>query len=58
MTRPRDPLGRAPALLVVPAAVAAAVLVVPLVAMVAATDPAGLLDQLGSEAARDALWLS
>lgn len=54
----RDPLGRAPALLVVPAAAAAALLLVPLVAMVAATDPAGLVDQLGSEAAREALWLS
>jgi len=54
----RDPLGRAPVLLLVPAGLAVAVLVVPLAVMVAATDVAGLLDQLGSATARDALWLS
>ncbi|RHW24287.1 molybdate ABC transporter permease subunit [Nocardioides immobilis] len=54
----RDPLGRAPWILVVPAALAACVLLIPLVAMVAATDPRGLVDALTSEAARDALWLS
>ena len=54
----RDPLGRAPLVLVLPAAVAAAVLLVPLAAMVAATEPGGLADALRSEAARDALWLS
>ena len=54
----RDPLGRAPLVLVLPATVAAAVLLVPLAAMVAATEPGGLADALRSEAARDALWLS
>jgi molybdate transport system permease protein len=54
----RDPLGRAPALLLVPAAIATALLVVPLVAMVAATDWAGLPAQLRSEPLREALWLS
>ena len=54
----RDPLGRAPWVLVVPAVLAAAVLLVPLVAMVAAADPRGLADALTSEVARDALWLS
>jgi molybdate transport system permease protein len=54
----RDPLGRAPLLLLAPAALAALVLLVPLLAMLVATDPATLLDQLTSEAARDALWLS
>jgi molybdate transport system permease protein len=57
-TRLRDPLGRPPVLLVAPAALATALLVVPLVAMVAATDWAGLPDQLRSEPLRDALWLS
>lgn len=54
----RDPLGRAPVALMVPAALALAVLVVPLLAMVAATDLASLPDLLASEALRDALWLS
>ncbi len=54
----RDPLGRAPILLVVPAALGVAVLLIPLGAMVAANDFASLPDQLRSEAARDALWLS
>lgn len=54
----RDPLGRAPLALVLPAAVAAAVLVVPLGAMVAAADLGGLADALASESAQDALWLS
>jgi len=54
----RDPLGRAPAVLVLPAAVAVAVLAVPLVAMVAATDLAAVPGLLASEALRDALWLS
>lgn len=56
--RTRDPLGRAPWALMLPAAVAVAVLVVPLLAMVASTDPGGLVDALTSAAARDALWLS
>ncbi|NYJ02701.1 molybdate transport system permease protein [Nocardioides thalensis] len=54
----RDPLGRAPVALMLPAALALAVLVVPLLAMVAATDLAALPDLLASEALRDALWLS
>jgi len=54
----RDPLGRPPALLVVPAAIATGLLVVPLVAMVAATDWAGLPEELRSEPLREALWLS
>lgn len=54
----RDPLGRAPLALVVPAGVAAAVLVVPLLAMVATTDPGALPGALTSYAAREALWLS
>lgn len=54
----RDPLGRAPIALMVPAALAVAVLVVPLLAMVAATDLAAVPDLLASETLRDALWLS
>ena len=54
----RDPLGRPPALLMVPAAVAVLLLVVPLAAMVAATDWPGLPAQLRTEPLREALWLS
>ncbi len=54
----RDPLGRPPALLMLPAAVAVLLLVVPLAAMVAATDLPGLPAQLRSELLREALWLS
>ncbi|UMG91424.1 ABC transporter permease [Nocardioides sp. TF02-7] len=54
----RDPLGRAPLVLLAPAALGVLVLVVPLLALVAATEPATLVDQLTSEAARQALWLS
>ena len=53
-----DPLGRPPAILLVPAALATALLVVPLVAMVAAVDWAGLGDELRSEPLREALRLS
>lgn len=53
-----DPLGRAPAALLVPATVAIALLVVPLVAMVAAADPADLWEALGSPLLQEALWLS
>ncbi|MBE1877677.1 ABC transporter permease [Myceligenerans pegani] len=56
--RRRDPLGRAPLVLVVPAALAVLLLVVPLITMVLATDPASLVAALGSAAVRDALWLS
>ena len=54
----RDPLGRAPAVLMVPALLATLLLVVPLVAMVAATNWAALPEQLASEPLREALWLS
>ncbi len=54
----RDPLGRPPALLMVPAALAVLLLVVPLAAMVAATDLRDLPEQLRSEPLREALWLS
>ena len=54
----RDPLGRPPALLMVPAALATLLLVVPLVAMVAATPWDQLPAQLASEPLREALWLS
>lgn len=60
MRSPRtvDALGRPPALLIVPAAVATALLVVPLLAMVAAVDWAGLPAELRSGPLRAALWLS
>ena len=54
----KDALGRPPALLMVPAAAATLLLVVPLVAMVAATDWAGLPGELLSKPLRQALWLS
>ncbi len=53
-----DALGRPPALLVVPAALATLLLVVPLVTMVAATEGASLPEELASEPLRQALWLS
>lgn len=53
-----DPLGRAPMALLVPAGLGVLVLVVPLVAMVAATDVAALPAQLASGPVREALWLS
>ncbi|GAA1868224.1 ABC transporter permease [Myceligenerans crystallogenes] len=56
--RRRDPLGRAPLLLTVPAALGLLILVVPLVTMVAATDPASLVAALGRDVVREALWLS
>ena len=54
----RDPLGRPPALLMVPAALATLLLVVPLAAMVAAVDWGSLPRELRSGPLRDALWLS
>jgi molybdate transport system permease protein len=54
----RDPLGRPPAVLMVPALLATLLLVVPLVAMVAATNWAALPEELRSEPLREALWLS
>jgi molybdate transport system permease protein len=53
-----DPLGRPPAILLVPAALATTLLVVPLVALVAATDWPGLAGELRSEPLREALRLS
>lgn len=53
-----DALGRPPVLLLVPGVLAVLVLLVPLVAMVAATDLGGLWEQLGSEPLQQALWLS
>jgi molybdate transport system permease protein len=58
MSRTRDPLGRPPALLMAPAAVATLLLVLPLIAMVAAVDWAALPHQLTTPTARTALWLS
>ena len=54
----RDPLGRPPALLMMPAALATLLLVVPLAAMVAAVDWPSLSRELGSAPLRDALRLS
>ncbi len=54
----RDPLGRPPAVLLLPAVLAVLVLVVPLVAMVAATDWSSLPAELASEPLRQALRLS
>ncbi len=54
----RDPLGRPPALLLVPAVLAVAFLVVPLVAMVAQADLTDLWSQLRTTPLRQALWLS
>jgi molybdate transport system permease protein len=54
----KDPLGRPPIVLMVPAVLATLLLVVPLGAMVAATNWAALPDQLRSEPLREALWLS
>lgn len=51
-------LGRPPLVLLVPGAVAATLLVVPLVALVLDTPWRDLGPQLASEAVRDALWLS
>jgi molybdate transport system permease protein len=51
-------LGRAPAVLVVPAALAAALLVVPLAALVVDTPWGTLPDQLRDPRVRDALWLT
>ena len=51
-------LGRPPLVLLVPAAVAALLLIVPLVTLVADTPWHGLGDQLSSGAVGDALWLT
>ncbi len=58
LTTRRDPLGRPPVVLIIPAVLAVLVLVVPLVAMVVATDLGGLVEQLGSAPLQEALWLS
>ena len=54
----RDPLGRPPALLMVPAALATLLLLVPLAAMVGAVDWGSLPHELRSGPLRDALRLS
>jgi len=51
-------LGRAPLVLLVPAVLAALLLVVPLVTLVADTPWGDLGEQLRSQAVRDALWLT
>src|SRR5262245_4535918 len=51
-------LGRPPLLLVVPAALGALLLVVPLVALVANTPWRGVTDQLSTTAVLEALWLT
>ncbi len=51
-------LGRAPLVLLVPAAFAALLLVLPLITLVADTPWGDLADQLTSAAVRDALWLT
>jgi molybdate transport system permease protein len=54
----QPPLGRPPVALLVPAILAAALLVVPLVTLVLDTPWSGLWDQLTSSAVLDALWLT
>ncbi len=54
----RDPLGRPPATLVIPAGLATLLLVVPLVGLVVRTPWTTLLDQLGRSDVQHALWLS
>jgi len=54
----RDPLGRPPLVLLAPAGLAGLLLVVPLVSLVGRTPWDTLSAQLGSEPARQALWLS
>jgi molybdate transport system permease protein len=51
-------LGRPPLVLVLPGALAAALLVIPLVTLVLDTPWASFLDELGTEAVRQALWLT
>lgn len=51
-------LGRPPLVLVVPAALAAALLIVPLVTLVLDTPWSTFLDEIRSEAVRDALWIT
>ncbi len=54
----RDPLGRPPVLLLLPAVAATLLLVVPLVSLVGRTPWSTLRDQLGRPEVRQALWLS
>ncbi len=58
MSRAPRTLGRAPLGLVLPAALAAALLVVPLVTLVLDTPWGSFVEQLGTTAVRDALWLT
>lgn len=53
-----DPLGRAPLVLLLPALVALLLLAAPLLTVVLRTDYPQLLEQLGTQAAQQALWLS
>jgi len=53
-----DTLGRPPLVLVIPGAIAAALLVVPLVSLVLDTPWGGFLDQLRTQAVRDALRIT
>ncbi|WP_328829752.1 molybdate ABC transporter permease subunit [Nocardioides acrostichi] len=58
-TRPSAPgAGRAPLVLVLPGAIAAVLLVLPLITLVATTPWRDLPDQLGSTVVHQALWLS
>ncbi|MDN5896241.1 MAG: ABC transporter permease [Nocardioides sp.] len=54
----KDPLGRPPLLLVAPAALATLFLIVPLGGLIVRTPWPNLLDALGNEDVRSALWLS
>lgn len=58
MARADPSLGRPPVLLTAPSALAAGLLVVPLVALVVGTPWATFIDHLLSEAVRHALWLT
>ena len=54
----RDPLGRPPIVLILPAAVGTAVIVVPLISLIARTPWTTLVEQLFSPSVGQALWLS
>ena len=59
VTRPRQPrLGRPPVVLIVPAAIAALLLVVPMVTLIADTPWSDFGDQVTSRAVGEALWLT
>ena len=54
----RDPLGRPPIVLILPAAIGTAVIVVPLISLIARTPWTTLVEQLSSPSIGQALWLS